>query len=87
MDHCWQEVIAYITLTVSHGVDITLTGSIVGHSKGQRPELALPEAEGQKKDPPPKTEGTQYQDENGTIHYDLDGDGQTDFSLFPLNIK
>lgn len=79
---------AYLRLQVSNGASLTMVGSIVGYSKGQRPVIVpLPTEEQRNREPLPKTETSQYQDENGTIHYDLDGDGQTDFSLFPLDIR
>ena len=71
-----------MTLHLEGRQSLTLVGSIVGYSKDQKPKIVPLNTEEQRnKKPESNTKTTQYQDENGTIHYDIDGDGQTDFTL------
>lgn len=79
---------AYMTLALREGRSVTFTGSIVGMSADQKTEIVplVPDV-GQRNKQAEKSKTTCTENADGSYDYDMDGDGKTDFTLYPLITK
>lgn len=79
---------AYVTLTLKEGRSVTFTGSIVGTSADQKIEIVplVPDV-GQEDKQVEESKTTCTENPDGSYDYDMDGDGKTDFTLYPLITK
>ena len=79
---------AYVTLALQEGRRVTFTGGIVGMSADQKKEIVplIPDV-GQQNKQAEKSKTTCTENADGFYDYDMDGDGKTDFTLYPLITK
>lgn len=79
---------AHVTLALREGKSLTFTGGIVGMSADQKTEIVpLTHDAGQQNKQAEKSKTTCTENPDGSYDYDMNGDGKTDFTLFPLITK